>query len=43
MPSHTCHENVGVLMGIDVAALRDANVLIDFSDRWLEEHGLENI
>ena len=30
-------------MGIDVAALRDANVLIDFPDRWLEEHGLENI
>jgi len=29
-------------MGINIAALRDANRLIDDPDEWLKEHGLEN-
>ncbi|MEM3832499.1 MAG: hypothetical protein QW128_02730 [Thermoprotei archaeon] len=43
MPSHRYHEEIGALMGINMSALRDANLLIDDPDKWFSERGLQNL
>lgn len=43
MPSHGCREEIGMKMGINIAALRDANLLIDDPDEWFLRHNSENV
>lgn len=35
MPSHKCHEEIGILLGLDLEAVKMANLIIDFPEENL--------